>query len=156
EGAFSMPEMAPTARIVDASGTTRVPIELENNHIYASATIDGKSVRVIVDTGGLNLLTPATAKRLGLASEGKLPGAGVGDEKVDLGIAHAGEIRLGGAVLTKPVFFVIDLDPLPAAEGVDVDGLVGFEMFRRFRVTIDYKARVLTLTDPSKFTPPAG
>jgi hypothetical protein len=28
-------------------------------------------------------------------------------------------------------------------------------MFRRFRVTVDYAAHVLTLTDPPKFTPPA-
>jgi hypothetical protein len=43
-----------------------------------------------------------------------------------------------------------------AIEGVVSDGLVGFEMFRRFRVTVDYAAHVLTLTDPSKFTPPAN
>jgi hypothetical protein len=66
-----------------------------------------------------------------------------------------GEVRLGDAVLGHPVFYVIDLDPLPAAEGVELDGVVGFEMFRRFRVAIDYRARVLTLTEPAKFTPPA-
>lgn len=156
EGAFAMPEMAANARITDPSGTTKVPFELDNNHIYADATVDGKPIRVIVDTGGANLLTPVSAQKLGLASEGKLAGAGVGDEKVDLAIAHAGEVRLGGAVLSHPVFYVIDLGPLPAAEGVDLDGLVGFEMFRRFRVTIDYQKHVLTLTDPAKFTPPAG
>src|SRR5262249_19342225 len=115
EGAFAMPEMAASARIVDPSGTTQVPFELDNNHIYANATVDGKPIRVIVDTGGVNLLIPAAAKKLGLTSEGKLAGAGVGDEKVDLGVAHAGEVKLGGAVLSHPVFYVIDLGPLPAA-----------------------------------------
>ena len=38
---FAMPAMAPTARIVDGSGTTRIPFDLVNNHIYASGTIDG-------------------------------------------------------------------------------------------------------------------
>jgi hypothetical protein len=113
-------------------------------------------VRVLVDTGGVNVLTPAAAKRLGVTSAGKLAGRGVGDEHVDLSFARAGEVRLGGAVLSRPVFYVIDLGPLPDAEGTDFDGLVGFEMFRRFRVSIDYEARVLTLSEPARFQPPAG
>jgi predicted aspartyl protease len=156
DAAFAMPAMTPGARIADDSGTTRVPFELINNHIYATASIDGASVRVLVDTGGLNLLTPAAAQRLGVASEGKLAARGAGDQQVDLALAHAGEVRLGKAVLPRPVFYVIDLCQLPDAEGADLDGLVGFEMFRRFRVTIDYEARVITLTEPAKFQPPEG
>ncbi len=74
-----------------------------------------------------------------------------------MSIAHAGEVRLGAAVLDKPVFFVLDLGGrFGDVEGIDEDGLVGFEMFRRFRVTIDYAAHELVLTDPSRFTPPTG
>jgi membrane-associated protease RseP (regulator of RpoE activity) len=50
----------------------------------------------------------------------------------------------------------MDMGALPSAEGVVEDGLVGFEMFRRFGVTIDYEQRVLTLADKAHFTPPAG
>jgi predicted aspartyl protease len=156
DGDFRMPAMAAGARITDPSGVTTIPIELENNHIYADALVDGKNVRVIVDTGGVNLLTPASAKRLGITAEGKLAAGGVGEERADLAFAHAREVRLGGAVLQNPVFFVIDLGSLPAAEGTAVDGLVGFEMFRRFRVTIDYAAKKLTLADPEHFMPPEG
>jgi outer membrane lipoprotein-sorting protein len=156
DATFAIPAMPATAKIDDPSGVTRVPFELVNNHIYADATIDGKPVRMLVDTGGANLLTPASAARLGLKGEGKLAASGVGDEQVDLSLAHAKEVRLGGAVLERPVFYVIDMGDLPATEGVASDGLVGFEMFRRFRVTVDYAAHTLTLADPSKFTPPAG
>jgi predicted aspartyl protease len=156
EDAFRMPAMAAGARITDPSGVTTVPIELENNHIYADALVDGKKVRVIVDTGGVNLLTPASAKRLGITAEGKLAAAGVGEERADLALAHGREVRLGSAVLENPVFYVIDLGTLPAAEGTEIDGLVGFEMFRRFRVTIDYAAKTLTLADPARFKPPEG
>ncbi len=153
---FAMPAMTPSARIDDPSGVTRVPFDLVNNHIYANATIGGVPVRVLVDTGGANVLTPAVAKRLGLASEGKLAAGGVGADKVDLGLARASEVRLGSAVLAKPVFYVIDLPMLPQIEGVEMDGLVGFEMFRRFCVTIDYHAHVLTLSEPGRFQPPEG
>lgn len=154
--AFAMPAMAPRTRIEGGAASTRVPFELINNHVYLAASIDGKPARMLVDTGGVNLLTTGAAARFGLASEGKLPGRGAGDERVEVGTARAKEIRLGDAVLREPVFYVIGLDPLPAMEGTDLDGLVGFEMFRRFRVTIDYSARVLTLTDPERFAPPAS
>lgn len=153
---FAMPAMAPTAHIVDASGTTRIPFDLVNNHIYANGTIDGKPARFLVDTGGVNLLTPAAAKKFGVAGEGKLAARGAGDQAVDLSLAHAKEVRLGGAALADPVFYIIDLADLPKVEGVDCDGLVGYEMFRRFGVTIDYEKRELVLTDAAKFTPPAG
>jgi hypothetical protein len=153
---FAMPEMAATARIDDASGIANVAFELVNNHIYANGSIDGKPARFLVDTGGMNLLTPASAKKFGIAGEGKLGGRGVGDEQVDVAYGHANEVRLGNAVLAKPVFVIIDLGDLWKVEGVDCDGLVGYEMFRRFGTTIDYAGRVLTLSEPRKFAPPAG
>ena len=153
---FAMPEMAPTAHIADAGGTTRIPFDLVNNHIYVNGSLDGKPARFLVDTGGVNLLTPAAAQKFGVAGEGKLAARGVGDQAVDLSLAHAKEVRVGGAVLDKPVFYVIDLGDLPSVEGVESDGLVGYEMFRRFGVTIDYARREITLTEPAKFAPPAG
>ena len=96
------------------------------------------------------------AKKFGVAGEGKLAARGVGDQAVDLSLAHAKEVRLGGAALADPVFYIIDLGDLPKVEGVDSDGLVGYEMVRRFGVTIDYEKRELVLTDPAKFAPPAS
>jgi hypothetical protein len=151
---FAIPPMKPTARIDNAAGTTAIAFDLVNNHIYVDGSIDGKPVRFMVDTGGDNLLTPAAAKRLGLSGEGKLAGGGAGDERVDLALAHAGEVRVGDAALAKPVFYVLDLGDLPKVEGVPLDGLVGYEMFRRFGVEIDYAHHRLVMSDPSKFAPP--
>jgi len=153
---FAMPAMVATARIDAPGGIARIPFELVNNHIYAQGSIDGKPARFLVDTGGMNLLTPASAKKFGLSGEGRLAGRGVGDEVVDVSFAHAGEVRVGGAVLAKPVFAIMDLGKLPQVEGVDSDGLVGYEMFRRFGVTIDYAKHELVLAEPAKFAPPAG
>lgn len=153
---FAMPAMAATARIAAPGGVARVPFELVNNHIYADGAIDGKPARFLVDTGGVNLLTPAAARKFGIAGEGRLAGRGVGEETVDLALAHAKEVRLGDAVLSDPVFYVIDLGKLREVEGHESDGLVGYEMFRRFGVTIDYARRELVLAEPGRFAPPAG
>lgn len=153
---FAMPKMEVTARIGNPNGVTVIPFDLINHHIYVDGLVDGKPVRLLVDTGGVNLLTPSAAKRLGIVGEGKLAAGGVGDQKVDLALAHAQEVRVGDAALAKPVFYIIDLGDLPKVEGAAIDGLVGYEMFRRFGVEIDYANRRLVLSDPAKFAPPAG
>lgn len=154
---FAMPQAETSrARIANAAGVARVPFELINNHIYVHAEVDGKPVRLLVDTGGFNVLTPAAAKRLGLAGEGKLLAQGVGEKSADVALAPAQSVRVGDAVLEKPVMYVIDLGALDAVEGLDFDGLVGFEMFSRFGVQIDYAQHELVLSDPAKFAPPAG
>lgn len=51
---------------------------------------------------------------------------------------------------------MVDLGDLPKVEGVTLDGLVGYEMFRRFGVQIDYAKKQWTLSDPKKFVPPPG
>ncbi len=151
---FAMPAMAATAHIDNPNGVARIPFELINNHIYLSGRVDGKPARFLVDTGGVNLLTPAAAKKFGIVGQGKMAAGGVGDQRVDLALAHAKEVRVGDAVLDHPVFYIIDLGKLADVEGTDADGLVGYEMFRRFGVTIDYAGHTLTLTTPAKFAPP--
>jgi predicted aspartyl protease len=153
---FAMPAMVPTAHVNDASRTTRIPFDLANNHIYIDGAVDGKPVRLMFDTGAGNQLTPEAAKRLGLTSKGKLATGGSGEQLVDLGFARAKQVRIGAATLANPVFAVSSLGDLPKVEGVPLDGLVGFEMFRRFGVTIDYAKKQLTLSEPTKFIPPPG
>lgn len=154
---FARPEATATARIVNPDGITRVPFDLASNHIYVDGLVDGQKARFLVDTGGVNLLTPAAARKFGLEGAGKLAARGVGEDSVDLALARAREVRVGDAVLDKPVFYVVELGSLAAVEGVEADGLVGYEMFSRFGVTIDYAMRELSLATAQKFVaPPAA
>lgn len=144
-------------RIAFTAGTrTDLPFELINNHIYIRAAIDGAPVRMLVDTGGLNMLTPAAARRLALATDGAMAASGVGEAKAEMGLAHARQLTVGGVTLAHPVFYVIDIGKLADVEGEAFDGLVGFELFSRLRVRIDYPARSLALIAPTVFAPPAG
>ena len=38
-------------------------------------------------------------------------------------------------------------------EGFDEQGMLGFELFRRFVTVIDYGAKTITFIDPAKFDP---
>lgn len=151
---FAMPAMAATAHIEDPSGVATVPFQLVNNHIYVDGRINGKPARLVVDTGGFNMLTPAGARKLGVAGEGKLSAAGTGENRTDLEVGHAQSVSVGAVTLDGPVFYIADLGRLAAVEGVEFDGLVGYELFRRFGVQIDYAHSRLTIAEPARFVAP--
>lgn len=153
--AYAVPKMSRDKARIDG-GTTTLRFDLVNNHIYVDGTLDGKAVRMLVDTGGLNIVTPAAAARLGLEGEGKLAARGVGNQQVDLALARANRLTLGALTVDAPPFYIIDLGPLPQVEGLAIDGIVGYEIFRRFGVRIDYPNGQLTLTDPAQFRVPAN
>lgn len=156
EAEFAPPPMPSNARIDNAAGVTRVPFDLVNNHMYVDAAVDGKPVRFLVDTGAVNLLTPAAAKRLGLSNVGKFSVSGAGGNNAEFGYARGRSLRVGEAVLSDPVFYVLDLGEQPNSMGVPYDGYIGYEMFRRFGTTFDYAARVLSFAEPARYQPPAG
>lgn len=153
---FAVPVMAGGAHIVDASGVTRIPFRLVRDHIHVQAEVDGRPVQMLVDTGGVNILLPAAIARLGLKTEGQLTGRGVGEARADVALARAASLRLGGVAFEKPLFYVIDFGQLPDVEGEDFDGVIGYELFQRFGVTIDYVKRELVLARPDAFSPPAS
>jgi hypothetical protein len=153
---FAMPTMAATAHIDATDGIARIPFELINNHIFVDATINGKPARLIVDTAGANILTPAAAAKFGVSGAGKGSAAGNGEERTDFAFANIDELRVGAARMDRPVFYIVDLGQLPDVEGVSLDGVVGYELFRRFGTTIDYARREFRLADAGKFTPPPG
>lgn len=138
--------------IADGATSLTLPFELLNNHIYVEAVVDSDQPgRFLVDTGGVNLLTADAAARFGISSEGAIQGRGVGEKTVDVSLATLESFTFGAATLHNPTFYVIPLSEVEAAEGVDFDGLIGFEVFKRFVVEIDYAARTLTLTRPEAF-----
>jgi hypothetical protein len=152
-GEFAMP--APPPRdfgIAGDAASARVPFELANNHIFAEVKLAGRAVTLLVDTGGINAITPELARELGLEVRGELEGRGVGEKKVDVGVAQIARVELGDAFLENQTFYVIPLDPLSAVEGRDARGIVGYEVFRRFIARIDYDERKLTLHDPARFS----
>ena len=152
---FAPPALSERTHIAATSGIAHIPFWLARDHIHVNASIDGKPVRMLVDTGGMNMLLPAAVKRLGLSTEGHIEGRGTGEDSEDVSMAAATKLELGGVSIDKPVFYQFDFGLLPQFEGEDFDGVIGYELFQRFGVTIDYAAHELTLVAPDKFAAPA-
>ena len=150
---FRMPSPPPPDfAIAGGKTSTTVPFELINNHIYVQVKLNGKGpYRLLCDTGGANIVTPPLARELGLKSEGALQGRGVGEKSEDVGLAKVQSVQVGDATLSDQLFAVYPMDAFASVEGVTEQGLIGYEVFKRFVVQVDYEHQRLTLTLPAAF-----
>ncbi|HEY5071440.1 MAG TPA: PDZ domain-containing protein [Caulobacteraceae bacterium] len=149
---------APKTRLTDwsiAGGAreTTVPFRLLNNHIYADVKVNGKGPYLFIfDTGGQDILQPATAKALAESVVGQAAGHGAGEGTVSVGFTKVDAFEIGGARLEHQTVAVLPFQSAKV-EGFDAGGMIGFETFRRFVTRIDYGARTLTFIDPRRFDP---
>ncbi len=149
-GALARP--APVAHGAFPPGVTRASVRFRFNqgtsgNVVVPISIAGKPpVSVVFDSGGVNVVTPDAAQRLGLAGGGGVDVGGVGTGTERATIANAGTIAIGDARLNDQQFLVL---PLPyafvhAMRDTTTDGIVGFEVLANFRTTIDYAAHTVT------------
>ena len=151
---WSRPTAPPTGgRIEDGAASVSLPFRLLNNHVYVDVRVNGKGpYTFIVDTGGHCLISPGLVAVLGLKIVGAAPMSGAGEKTASTGFTHVDDIALGSLHMRDQLGFAAPIYD-PSIEGIRVDGMVGFELFRRFTVQIDYGRHVITFTDPTRFDP---
>lgn len=131
---------------------TKVPFLLANNHVYVQASFNGgKPLTVIVDTGGHNILVPDSASALGIKVQGAQTASGAGDSVQQSGLAQVQSIRVGDATLKNQTITVLQFSN--AAEGLDEQGMIGYEFLARFVTRFDYGKHELTFIDKKHFDP---
>ena len=105
--------------------------------------------RFILDTGAtLTCLDTALAKKLGLKSRAGVIGRGVGVRSEGrVGMVAIERFAVGSAAAKDLTACTLDLQSLRGA-GLEVDGLVGLNFLREYRVTLDFERRALLLENP--------
>jgi predicted aspartyl protease len=105
----------------------------------------------ILDTGaGHCLLSPALARRAKVAVTARETATGAGGPmEVELGTA--GSLALGEATVQNvPVAITDELARIERAVGAPIEGDIGYEFLKHFRLTIDYGRSRLTLARPEE------
>ncbi len=151
---YACPDEAPTGMTLDGGKpSVSMPFRLLNNHIYVQGRVNGKGpYNFIVDTGGNTLLSPRIAAEAGLETQGSAASSGTGEKTQTSGFALARDIDVGGVRMNDQLAMITPVYDV-SIEGIPVDGMIGFEVFRRFAVRIDYGRHVLTVTDFAHFDP---
>ncbi|MEP7181792.1 MAG: PDZ domain-containing protein [Betaproteobacteria bacterium] len=132
--------------------TVEVPLEVRNGHLFIRVTLNGKGpYRMLLDAGGANVLMPSVVAALRL-SPGGGPSA-TGGAQPDVALTTVDKMDVGGIVLDGQAFATLDFGALVRrVEGLDdVAGLVGFELLKRFPVTLDYARSRAIFHNPATF-----
>jgi predicted aspartyl protease len=133
------------------AGAEVLPVWFFSNLLLLPLEVNGKRGNFIVDTGAVTtVLSHSLAAELGV--DEKTPGA-----RINMGIAGVGGFQ--GVVLKIPdvtfktaknteVFpqvVAIDLKQISKTIGTEVAGIIGYDFFSDYRVTLDYYAGELRL-----------
>lgn len=139
-----------------------IPFEYENDFIVVKVIInDVFPLRFIFDTGAEHtiLTQRAITDLLQVNYARRIPILGA-DLRRELyaWLALGVKLNIEGLIAPNRSILVLEEDYLNFQEfaGIDVNGILGADIFRRFVVRINYKQRVITLFDPADFSPPKG
>jgi len=150
-----LPSRAGTEKDKKPAAVT-VPFEmLKSGHMAVQVKVNGKGpFTLIFDTGApISLFNTRLAKEAGLLKNmpkaGFSPFGGGGEVKVKT-------LEIGGAKVEDVTAIVMDhpvVEMIGDKLGKRIYGLVGFPFFARFRMTLDYQTKTMTLV-PSGYKPP--
>ena len=135
-----------------------IPFEQHNNLIIIPITINRfLTLKFILDTGVESaILTEklyADILNVNYIRDITMAGPGVVDS-VEAYVANEITFGLPGGIIGKNMnMLVLKEDYLKLSEGIgdDVHGIIGYDVFSRFVVDVDYDNNVLTIIDPKKF-----
>lgn len=146
-----MPARAACQRIRVAE----VPLRLVESYPIVPATIAGRVVSLVLDTGAQGMLvTPGIAEALQLPLAGMTRIYGTGGSQ-EVRVVRLPGLRLGGAAMPDQLSPVA---PLPLALAMDppLAGLLGASLLSRFDLELDVPAARVTLWAPGDCPLPAG
>lgn len=143
--------------LADGKKKVEIPIEIYNNLIVVPVVLNGAlPLKFILDTGVRTaILTEKTfSDILNLAYSRKYTISGPGGEQIiDAYITNNVSLELPGVSGRGHALLVLGQDYLELRNylGTDVHGILGYELFSRFIIEVDYEKRVLTLMLPRYF-----
>jgi predicted aspartyl protease len=129
---------------------TEIPIRLANSAkplLLVNVHANGSGpFQFAIDTGtSTTAITTELAKQLGIETSPVGPGT-TGGAPVDFHAATLQSFQLGGAKIDNMAVVVADFfTMLSAAIGAKLDGIVGYNFLRNYKVVIDYPGETLTL-----------
>lgn len=134
-----------------------IPFELINNLIVIPVSVNGSdTLKLVLDTGvGATLITEIPlGEEIGFEYLRTVKIGGMGDgEFIDVLYSAENTLEFGKAVGKNQDILVMlkDIFNLSSLLGTNVNGLIGYSLFKDFIVEIDYKRKLLILHEHDKY-----
>src|SRR5204862_4027775 len=107
----------------------------------------------ILDTGaGTSLISSELGQKLNLKILGSSDGQGAGGA-VSVSLAKLSSLVVASMKLDDVDVGVVDLSQIGKAVGAKIDGDLGYNFLKHFRITLDYRQNEIRFDDPKRFEP---
>jgi hypothetical protein len=128
-----------------------IPLEPYRTRLrLVSARVGGQTGRFLLDTaGGLSILTPGFAERIGCEPWGKVTGFRFDGSRLDSPRCDGVVFEVAGLALTAPTAGVIDIMSLLAPGAEPIDGIVALDVFAGKTITIDVAGNRVIVESPA-------
>jgi predicted aspartyl protease len=130
-----------------------IRVEVWNHHVYVPASVNGsRSLWFLLDTGAgvpVTLIDDKVAASIRLRTHATRKAAAIGGS-VKLALTMPANLTVGSATIKDAVFAELPLRQQQEAEGHEIDGILGYDFFRRYTVDIDYPQHSIALSPPAQ------
>ena len=151
-GLFTRPKEGPSGvQFESVEHVARVPIVVRDAHVYFQGTLNDSLVWLTLDTGALSHIVDdefARALSLPITGQQRLFGA-AGSTPSSLG--RGLRIGLPGLHIENQSFRTSPLEFMGGVPGLHVKAILGYDLFTRLVVEVDYRGREMRLSDPDRY-----
>jgi predicted aspartyl protease len=132
-----------------------LPFESVGNRIYLKASVKGRPITAILDTGaGVSVVDLDLAKSMGSEGSREINVAGAG-ATVQKGLLLNGfEIGIDGTDIKHSIPVAVSLAGLAPLEGRPLEAVLGYELLRQYVVQVDYQGSRVRFYNPERFVAP--
>lgn len=130
----------------------KIPFEEDDGHIFLQVRInDSTPLWFGLDTGAVrSIIDTRRAQALGLKFDGSQQVGGAGGTE-EASIIKGVSFKFPGAELSNQTVWAIPLENLSVANGREMAGIIGYELFSHFVVEVDYTNSVINLYEPQSY-----
>jgi hypothetical protein len=136
-----------------------VPVEIAANLVYLHGRINGSPpLNVVLDTGSsVSIVAPGIAKQIGLHPSGSGEAAGIGHGRSEA-ITFVQGVRLQiddspSVELNDQTIAILPINYVAEEVGRPTDSFFGSNIFKNYRVTVDYASERVTFAAPQSVQP---
>jgi len=145
---------APASLPAPAGLPVTLPVRFSQREIFVEVKLNGREYLMMLDTGaGITVVDQPVAEALRLPpgeTFNLLGASGPGAASV----TRLASLQMGSVTLRDVQVAVTDLGLIRLIGGSRFGGILGFNALNRFRVTVDYHRRTVTLERPGGELPP--
>jgi len=153
---FARPKTPDDFHLLGGAHAAKVPYTSDGWKPILNVMLNGHGpFPFVIDTGGHFILTPATARRLGVVPVGNANSAGSDPTLLKTRFTHIREVRIGNAIIKNQVAEIIayKFGRLERGPRPPKAGWIGLEVFERFATTFDPNTRTITLAPLTQTRP---